>query len=288
MKKNHFLFVLICCIFFSKVNAQLGMFSLSGAVPVSQNTLGKTIAGGGMQISLYAPEIVIIGRQGRCGDSIDQELKHAPLSVCIGVDGMVSFMGHDKFKSVPVINPEPGYATVKFQNSMYALNLSARFTSTCFNGKILPYADLFAGYRLFSSDMTITPEDDNNKETNSTLSKVSGINVGVGAGLMIALTERQDVMLNVGLAWSHSEAPGKFVDVSRIERSGGSLIYYSRPAVQDFMILKVGVTGLFSYSHHDDSYETNGNGTHHSGSYHGHGHSGSCGHGSSHISLIAK
>jgi len=262
---------------FSLLHAQ-GLLELYGTAALSQNTVQSTIGGGGLGMGLYSSELGLI-KTNRYIRAVNPR-RNPVLAVRFGGDMMFALMGDRSFKHVPLLEPETGNANVEISNMLYDVSTGVRFSTSCFDGRIEPYLDLSVGCRVFSSTMNIHPDDKEKESTTKYLETVKGLNTGIGAGLMISLTKKGDVMLNAGLALNHSEVPGRFVDLSRTQRIGNTIDYYTRPSVEDFVIIRAGIVAKLDFSE-----EGSGHGCHSAG-IHSCGHS-HCGGGHSSVSVHA-
>lgn len=261
---------------FIKAEAQDGMLELNTIGAVSEHTFQKTVGGGGLGMAVYSNELDIVKKK--------EGQKTSLFAVRYGGDMMFAIMGDKTFRHVPLENPESGNAKVDFLNDMYSISTGLRFTTSGFSGRLIPYLDVLAGYRVFSSSMTIYPDDKAKQSTSQQLGSVKGISTSVGAGLIVDLTHDDQVMLNVGLALNHSETPGTYVDLSHIDRAGNSLDYYSRPSVEDYVIFKVGLTAMLDFKAHSPG-EGAGPRTGSHTCFHSSGH---CGGGHSSVSVHAR
>ena len=260
--------VLSLLLLFTKAQAQDGMLELQGTGIVSGPAIQKTIGGGGMGMGLYSPAVNILKPQTPHSE--------APLAIRFGGDMMFDFIGYKTFRHVPLQSPESGNAEVDVSNMFYNLNTGLRLTTSAFSGRLIPYLDLNAGYRLVNSDMNIYPDDKEKDKTFDKLESVKGFCMSIGAGAIVALTKDNDICLNVGIGLNHSGASGKFVDMSRVQRIGNSIDYYTRPSIDDYMVFRAGITAKLDY--HNQSQGCHGGGYH--SSYHGSSHCGGGGHSS--------
>ena len=267
MKKHYFFSVLFFFTFLYGASAQ-GLCDVSAVCPVFHDAYNQANPGGGLDLSLYTPAISLLRGSQR---SFHGRRTQSPLSLRFGADVLLSVMADRSFKGVPLLSPETGNATVEFENTLCAVNFSARLTSSCCSGHLLPYIELAAGGRDFSSMMFIDPDEYKKKSTNSTLHEISGFSLGGTAGVLIPFSRVKGAFLNSGIGWSHSEVPGSYVDIASLQRIGNTLQYYSRPGMQDVLLLKIGISGFL---------EPDGK------CGHGHGSHGHCsGGGHSHVSL---
>lgn len=236
MKKATLFFLPVLLFFFSEKLFSQGLAEISIISPVSVNDTGRTYYGGGFDLGFYTGPINIIAAPRRSNGY------EAPSRLCIRFGTKVYFaqMDNKRFKEVPMLFPNGANADVNFRSYYAGIDLTMRATSSIDRGRIVPYVDLSMGYRGISSYMTVQPKLDGINSTDSTLAGSNGIELGLGAGALFRLDD--DVYLNVGVAWRTSQVPGSYLDFRHVQRSGNNIEYYSRPQVNDFLILKVGVT----------------------------------------------
>lgn len=241
-----FLSVLFFLAIFSEANAQ-SVVEINGTAPLSLNS-AKLISGGGAGFGFYTPPIDIIEARRRTIKS------NNPSPLCLRFGGYFYFdgVGQRTFKGIPLLSGT-GNANVNFSNSLTGINFSAKLSSSLINGRIIPYAEGFTGLRYFSSSMTITPDDKDEKSNSITISKTSGINFGATGGLLFRITD--EFYIDTGVMWTHSEVPGEYVDVRSLQQIGNNIGYRAEKLPNDFLVFKLGVTGYI-----DDFSGGNGDG----------------------------
>ena len=265
------LFILFLCL---HTNAQ-SIIEMNAASPVSNDPSIRTTYGGGIGFGFYSNPLILIKNNQH---NYKNRKAAAPFCARLGGDFFIAGMGSRNFKDVPLLAPESGNAKVSFSNMLSGFNADLKFSSRCFNGKVIPYVDAYVGTRSLTCSMNIYPSDRNLKSTDTILSRISGINVGATAGVLINFID--DGYIDFGVSLNHSEVPGKYIDLHSINRSGNTINCYSQSGPTDFLVFKV---GLVAYIDPNQGGSANGNGYHtHSGGHWG-GHCGGGGH--SHVSI---
>lgn len=236
MRKGIF-FILLLNFVFAKSNAQV-IFELNGIGVTSNSNKSSFIAGGGGEITIYAPAIHLIKPSGKN----NSRNSLAPLSLHFGASLYVSGMGNKTFVNVPLVAPESGDAKVYFSNTLFGANADVRFTAALLNGKVAPYLDGFAGFRQFNSDMNIMPND-GGKQSAKQLTKTAGLGFGATLGLQFRVYD--GIFINTGVNYTYSQSTGEFIDIHSLNRVGNSIEYSAAPLSKDFLIYKLGVTCYF-------------------------------------------
>ncbi len=276
------LLLIISVLIFSKINAQ-PMFDLNVISPVTLNNAVAPVIGIGGGIGLYSSAINLSGSRYNSYNKYRrnnyQPDKQPPFCVRFGGEASIANMGYKHLDNMPLLAPESGTAKVYFGNTFYTVNGGAKFYASCFNSKLLPYAEVFAGLRGYNSNMTIQP-DDGTANTSSHITKTEGIDVGGSAGLLIKVG---GVFLDAGVMLTHSEVPGNYADLTSLQRIGNTADMQLIDIPANYLVYKVGIVALID----DDGKGSSGGRS--SGSFWtGIGHS--CGHigsglGHSHINI---
>jgi hypothetical protein len=277
MKKTLYYFLLLLALFSEKGLKAQCMIDFHFTSPMALNS-PSPINGGGIGIEFYTPPINIIkpNRYRYHGKKLP-----SPLALRFGSNMSLNGAGGKTFKNIPLLSPGTGDATAAFQNMLYGINFSARFTSSVGHGSVIPYVEGNLGYRYFASDMNITPNDKNQKPTYIHLGNVAGLNTGLGAGLMFKIGDGG--LIDCGVMWSHSATTGEYVDIHSLTQIGSSIGYHAALLPNDFLVFKLGITGLIE--NEDWRSEGSESGSHHGSFFHGcGGHGGGGGHAS--IGLI--
>lgn len=195
-----------------------------GVYGVRSNTINslKPDIGGGFMMNFLSK-----------GTKIGNEKSTSPLQVQYGANFFWSGLGRRSFDNVPLMAPQTGTARVNLANSFFGMNVMARISmpnKTIFT----PYGDIFGGYRGLFSTLEINPYYNNyygtrGNQTNKTLSSVSGLGYGFGAGIMTTLSKR--VKLDIGVSYSQSVGSGQYADLNSAysDASGINLNMKSTP-----------------------------------------------------------
>lgn len=239
--------------------------------PVSFSKSTNTFAGSGIELGTLSRPITIIK-----GSKISYFMPTKPPALALQFGGTltVASFGWKNFKNIPLLSPENGKASVNISNSYVSLNVSSRLSTSIAKGKVLPYIEGFVGYRYTSSSMNIKPNNINLRNTDTTLAFMSGWHYGINCGARFKISD--DIFIDIGASYSHSESPGKMIDLRSIQHIGNGLTMNSIKSPQDYILFKIGLCAYMT--------NTNNSGSHHY-RYHsiGHFHSGGGGH--SHISI---
>jgi hypothetical protein len=263
MKKIYTKLALSLSVFISIQTSAQCASEIYGVCPIGY-TGNTTNAGGGMGFGYFSKPFHIVPISSK---NKTNEMFYGPLNFQFGGNMYFGYMGGKTFKDVPLVAPESGNAKVSFDNWLTSINPSVRLTSSMFDGKVMPYAEVFAGWRHTSSSLAVTPNDYSQKGTDSTIHSSHAINVGVAGGVMFEITK--GVRLDVGALWSHSEVMGSSVDINSIHRDGDAIDVTSVDSPFDYVIIKAGIS--FDI---DGSNGGSGSGSGYVGgghSYHGHG-----------------
>lgn len=173
-----------------------------------------------------------------------------PFHFSIGAEAEFASLGQRNFDGITLPNPQQGQARVQFQNAMYAYNGAFRVSCNLLDGKILPYADLLAGYRYLTSDTKLFPNDEDLRTSQQRLATVRGFNAGIAAGAMVKLSKI--CYLNLGIEVNHCIATGQSVDLSKLERTESGITYTMRPAAQNYGVAKAGIILLLDFRKTDE------------------------------------
>jgi hypothetical protein len=272
-KRRMIAMMLLNMISVSKTKAQM-VWEPYSICPIGY-TNNSSYGGGGVGISAYSKPIVLIGNSKN--NKVGNGFYYGPLNMQFGGNAYVSFMGEKNF-TASLIAPETGTATVSFDNYLYGMNPSIRFTSSMLKGKVMPYVEGFGGFRSSYSGMSITPQDASQSGSDSTIHRVNAVNVGVAGGVIIKIA--QGVRVNVGAAWSHSEVMGSMVDLNSIEQKNDVINVTSVDSPYDYLFLKAGFT--FDIDNRNTTYYSGGSSTVSTGHCY-HGHVSSLGHCGGHV-----
>ena len=262
------------------------MFDLNLISPVSLGTNTAPVIGIGAGLGFYSSAINLSGNKNKYYDkyhkpqayNIYQVDKQPPFCVRFGGEVTIANMGYKHLDNIPLLAPESGTAKVYFGNTFYTLNGGAKFYGSCFNSKLLPYAEVFAGLRGYNSNMTIQP-DDGSASTSSHITTTLGVDAGGSAGLLFKLG---GIYLDAGVMFTHSEVPGSYADLTTLQRIGNTADVQLQDVSNNYLVYKLGIVALLN----DTGGGTNGShsnsGSFWTGALH------SCGHisaGHSHISI---
>ncbi|MFL5764288.1 MAG: hypothetical protein ACJ77K_10150 [Bacteroidia bacterium] len=274
MKKSLlFSFTIFLSFFFGKESKAQCMANFHFTSPMALNS-PSSINGGGCGFEFFTPPINIVkpGRYHNHGKKLP-----APLALRFGSNMSLNGTGGKNFNHIPLLSPGTGDASVGFQNMLYGINFSARFTSCIARGSVIPYVEGNIGYRYFASDMNVTPNDKNQKPSYVHLGSVGGLNTGLSGGLMFKFADGG--LIDIGVMWSHSATTGEYVDIHSLKQIGPNIGYHAALLPNDFLVFKLGITGLIE----NQDWKDDGSG---SGRSHGsHFHSCGGGHGGGHATI---
>ncbi len=157
-------------------------------------------------------------------------------------------LNQNTVSNVPLIAPQTGNALVTLTNRTYGLNGIARF-SLPYSNKIIPYCDVFAGLRGFTSNMNIAPDASQNgcntcnSATSENIANINELDYGATGGVMISLGK--SVKLNAGLTYSDSNHLGKIINVTSAQLQAGSIAVEQMNAPTDMLLATLGLTFCF-------------------------------------------
>ncbi len=170
------------------------------------------------------------------------------LEVRLGGGIYGSSMVRRTMTNVPLNAPQTGDATVKFKNGVWGFDGILRF-SLPYSSGLVPYFDAFVGSRLFTANMNIIPNVQNNTYQNSTfqnLSSLSQLNYGGELGVMFSFSD--NFKFNAGMMYTYSPKFGEVVDVDKITLDNGSLTTQNMSTPHGVWIAKVGFVFAFGAS----------------------------------------
>ncbi len=181
--------------------------------------------------------------------------------------------------NVPLTAPQTGNASVTLSNRVHGLNGIIRF-SLPYSNKIVPYCDVFAGMRGFTSNMNIIPGSTQNgcntcnTSTSQNLSTVSEFNYGATGGILVSLGK--SVKLNLGLSYSESNHIGKIINIDTAHLQSGTIELDQMYAPSSMLLATFGLTFCFDGSwsggpsgNYSNSYSPSYNNYSHPSSYSG-------------------
>lgn len=165
-----------------------------------------------------------------------------PVQVRLGWDFYMVGTGHRTFNNIPLSAPQTGDAQVRLAQNNLGINFVARFSGS-YSNKLIPYADVFGGWRSFNSTMDITPNVKQPGYESSTSTNLSSANqwaYGGTLGLMYSITPY--VKFNTGLMYTTSPAKGEMVDVLHATNESNNIVTSKISTPKDMFIVKVGFT----------------------------------------------
>ena len=160
------------------------------------------------------------------------------------IGGDFYFSGIDRrvFRDVPLLEPQTGKAKVKLHESLFGLNLAARLSAP-WEYKVTPYADGFAGLRVITTGITITPNDYQpgyESSSSDNLDAAFAFQYGVAAGVLISLNP--NLKLNAAVHLSRSEWPGMLKDIRSASVAETGVMMSVKQLPRDMMMFKLGLT----------------------------------------------
>lgn len=147
--------------------------------------------------------------------------------------------------NVPVSPLENTYGKVTVNNNLFGINTMARF-SLPYSKKIIPYFDIFAGLRDFSSNLDILAYNQPygyQRQTSQQVYDMAEFNYGASFGVMASLGKSFKV--DLGVSYSESNHIGNMVNVDSAHLEGNNLVMDKTPAPQNMLLIKVGL--VFSF-----------------------------------------
>ena len=278
MKNQTLTLAILLVLSFTKSFSQSAA-SFNFLAPLSLGTTTPMMAGAGVGMELFSPEIKIIGGKKLAKTKLNDYKPIPRLGVRFGCDFNMATMTLDNkhLDNMPLVAPETGTSTVYFSNSLYYADVCSKLYLSLAHGNILPYTAAFIGSRTFNSNMNIQPNDNTNSASSSTITTSTGIQVGASAGIMIGIN---GIFLDTGVQYIHSEVPGSYADLTTLQNINGTADIHLGDTPADYLVFKVGITGYL------DGGRGGMGGC--SGNILGHGHCGHIGNiggGMSHISI---
>ncbi|MGZ3865501.1 MAG: hypothetical protein ACXVC6_04370 [Bacteroidia bacterium] len=209
----------------------------------SSSTISNNDLGGGFAISILsdakgsgpAPKTLPADNLAKTLDSHKTEFQFQ-----VGGSFYYSGLGHKNFYEVPLTSAA-GVAKVNVSNSMWGMNLIGRMSfknPTIFT----PYVDAFTGYRGMQSGVTVTPyvqAPNTAKDTRQTITSLSGLNYGVGGGIMTNLTKR--VRLDLGISYSEAFQNGHLTDLQTAYQDLSGINLNLKNAPSGFLMMNFGI-----------------------------------------------
>jgi hypothetical protein len=171
-----------------------------------------------------------------------------PVQMRLGGEFYWAEMEHCYLSNVPLASPQTGNARVRFTENVFGFNGVARF-SMPYTQKIIPYVDVFGGFRGFSSSMDITPYQyqPGYQRTNSqSLANVGQLNYGATFGVMASLGP--NVKFNAGMMYTYSKSVNEMMDIKTAQVTVDGVNGNQSPVPQGMWIAKVGLTFLIDGS----------------------------------------
>jgi hypothetical protein len=160
----------------------------------------------------------------------------------LGGDLYFSSLDRRTIRNVPLQEPQSGEAKVKLNESLFGFNGVARF-SLPWNETFSPYLDAFAGLRVISTGITITPNNYQpgyEKSSSDNLETAFSFNYGATAGMLVSLGP--NVKLNAGVMFSRSHQPGSIGNIHSALPESKGLVMDNKSLPRDMILFKLGVT----------------------------------------------
>jgi hypothetical protein len=230
MKKSYSLFFACITVFMlQNIRAQVWL----GVYGLHTNSTGNLLSpdvGGGFAISMLSEQkklTTVPTAKMPAGTTPSDIMKDGSTGFRFQMGGSFYYsgLGQRSFTNVPLNAPQIGLARVTLSNALWGMNLLGRMSYA--NKSIFtPYADAFIGYRGTYSGLDIVPYmhiAGYEPQTTQSLSQVSGLNYGIGGGIMTNLTKR--IRLDLGVSYSEAFQYGGHVADLRTTYSDASGIY---------------------------------------------------------------
>ena len=227
MKKIYFSFLLVFSSAFVFSQTYLGIYGIRANNAYS---LTGNESGSGFGLSL-------LNNPKPLGDKVDG---YRILSQT-GINVFCSGLGKRTIYDVPLFTPYVGLSKVSLNNVFITASAMGRFIVK--NKSICsPYLDLFLGLRNTRSYNTITPYDDSYSpqgKTRQLVSLATGINYGVGAGVITSLGNF--VKLDVGVSYMESQQLGKVVDLNSTTVNSTGINYLFKSPEKGVVVFQIGL-----------------------------------------------
>lgn len=178
-------------------------------------------------INIFSPGIPLTGESGK---------KQTELR--LGADFDFFLMDQRKMEHIPLAVPQVGNATVKLGNRLSRFNFITRF-SFPYEKSVVPYFDLFAGVRNYSTMMSVDPNDTLYAPSSDKIYKAKAFNYGANAGVMLSLGNT--IKLDAGFSFSCLGRPIKEVDMWSAHVENNSLVIDRKKAKFGLPMVHVGV-----------------------------------------------
>jgi hypothetical protein len=180
-----------------------------------------------------------------------------PVQMRLGGEFYWAEMEHRNLSDVPLAAPQMGNAKVRFTENVLGFNAMARF-SMPYSQKIIPYVDVFGGYRGFSSSMDITPyqyQPGYQRSSSQNLSTVGQLNYGATFGLMASLSP--NVKFNAGMMYTYSKSVNEIVDINSAQMNADGVNANQTLTPLGMWIAKVGFTFMLDGSNRSSGCNCN-------------------------------
>jgi hypothetical protein len=184
------------------------------------------------------------------------DLSH-PVQMRLGGEFYWAQMEHRNLSNVPLAAPQTGDARINLTENVLGFNAMARF-SMPYSQKIIPYVDVFGGYRGFTSGMNITPnqyQPGYQRSSSQNLSTVAQLNYGATFGLMVSLGP--SVKFNAGMMYTYSKSVNEMVDINSVQMNADGVNANQMLTPQGMWIAKVGFTFLLDGSNRSSGCNCN-------------------------------
>lgn len=247
MKKLCTFFLVVISLTQQNAKAQVWM-GVYGMRPNSLTTLNPDI-GGGFGMSFLSK-----------GDTLGNKKNSIPLLLQYGGNFMWTGLGHRNFENVPMLYPQSGLAQVSLNNAVWGMNFITRFSAP--NKTIFtPYVDVFGGYRNTLSTLNVNPYAHdyygNKNGSSQNLSSVSGLNYGMGGGILTNLGKR--IKLDVGVSYMQSlQSGGHIADLATAYADAGGVNLNLKATPINLMMVNIGLLFyLEDVGHHNRNCNCN-------------------------------
>jgi hypothetical protein len=225
----------------TNVNKMWGI-DIYGAIP-------KPSPGGGGGFGFFSPAL-----NASTGTAIASGIQ-----VRLGFDFYIVGTGHKTFYNIPLSASQSGDAKVRLQQNNLGLNIAARFSGS-YSNKLIPYVDVFGGWRSFNATMDIEPNVKQPGYESSTSSNLTSVNhwaYGGTIGIMYSINPY--VKFNTGLMYTTSASKGQITDVLHATNENNNIVTSNITTSKDMFIVKVGFTFLLDPDNRSNNKDCNCN-----------------------------
>lgn len=224
---------------FTKAQMWLGVYGYR----LNSTEIAHPEVGGGFGMNFMSKEL---NPGGGTGTSF--------LKVQYGFNFNFTFLGQRTFQNVPLVAPQMGLAKVTLSNSLMSTNIQARVTAP--NKSIfIPYGEVNLGYRGTFTSMDIYPYQhvgNYSNQTSVTLAAVSGLNYGIGGGVMTNLGKNKKVRLDLGVMYMEQAGSGHYGDLANTQTDASGVNLSMKQVPNGVLMMNVGLLFYLEPGKDDD------------------------------------